>query len=71
MCKLYIYIYRENILSGGGVKQLSYATNNKVLRQRITLNLMRLITHNYNPHNIPKFFPNSSTLFSLIPLIKT
>ena len=45
---------REYILSGAGVKQLFYATNNNAPRQPITLNLIHLITHDYNPHNIPK-----------------
>ena len=30
---------------------------------------MNLITHGYNPHNIPNFFLNSNMFFSLIPLI--
>ena len=60
---------REYILSGADTKQLFYATNNKAPHQPITLNLIHLITHDYNPHNIPKFFPNTCTFFSLIPLI--
>jgi len=67
--------FREYILSGIGVKQLFYATNNKAPRQPITLNLIHLITHNYSPHNIPKLkhillFEPSHLCFSL-PLIKT
>ena len=43
---------REDILSGGGVKELLYATNNKAPRHITTLNLIYLVTHDYNPHNI-------------------
>lgn len=55
----------EYIFFGAGIKQLFYAINNKVPHQSITLNIMHLITHDYNPHNIPKIFPNSNMFFSL------
>ena len=61
----------EYILSGGGVKELLYAPNNKAPHHITTLNLIHLVTHDYNPHSIPK--PSDVLLFgpffSLIPLI--
>ena len=69
----------ENILSGGGVKQLCYATNNKVPHQSITLNLMRLVLHTILTHIISQNFSqiqvhilsDPSHLYFSLPLIKT
>ena len=65
------YSIREYIMFGGGVKELLYATNNKAPHHTTTLNLIHLVTHDYNPHNTPK--PSdvllSGPFFSLIPLI--
>ena len=66
---------RVNIRSGAGVKQLFYATNNNASRYPITLNLIHLITHDYNPQNIPKLkcilLSDPSHLCCSLPLIKT
>ena len=70
-----IYSIREYIRSEAGVKQLFHATNNNAPRQPITLNLIHLITHDYNPQNIPKLkciLPSDpSHLCCSLPLIKT
>ena len=66
---------REYIRSGAGVKQLFLATNNNAPRLPIILNLIHLITHDYNPQNIPRlkriFLSDPSHLFCSLPLIKT
>ena len=48
------YSIREYIMFGGGVKELLYATNNKAPHHTTTLNLIHLVTHDYNPHYTPK-----------------
>ncbi|KAL4644896.1 hypothetical protein ACB092_02G197200 [Castanea dentata] len=66
---------KEYILSGGGVKELLYATNNKAPRHTKILNLIHLVPHDYNPHNIPKprdvLLSDPSHLCFSLPLIKT
>ena len=68
-------VEREYILSGVGVKKLFYATNNNAPRQPITLNLIHLITYDYNPCNILKLkrilLSDLSHLYFSLPFIKT
>ena len=69
------FFLREYILSGVGIGQLFYATNNNAPRQPITLNLIHLITYDYNPCNILKLkrilLSDLSDLCFSLPFIKT